>query len=374
MMKSKAGNADKNYLELFNSIQNFSPEGIYLWGMPIRKATRERWYKEGLPRDVDPLEYHGVLDFQYSGDMGRMDPPFEKQVLEETDTYQIWVDETGATRKDFKEGLDSGFVTRSYLRFVVQNEKDFENIKQRYKLNSARLMWSDKDLNVLRSRQRPVSLTIAGLFWTLRDWLGFENLCMWFYDHEKLVRRMLQFSGDFLVEEIDQKLSNLAADVAKPDLVIINEDMAYKGHPMIGPEMMRDFMGQHYKRIADVLRKHGIKYIYIDCDGDPTILIPVWFEAGINGIYPVEIAAGIDPVALNKEYGRDLYIIGGIDKRELAKGKQNIRDEVRSRLLPLASFGGYLPGVDHAVPADVSFENHAYYVECVREVEKELFG
>jgi len=361
-------------VELFTSVQNFEPKGIYVWGMGIRKATRERWYAEGFPSDVEPLDYFGIPGFDNIANPSDMDPPFEETILEETDTYQVWIDVLGATRKDFKEGLDSGFVTRSYLKFAVENEKDFLEMKKRYRIDPARCSWSRDDLEILKSRNKPVCMVFSGFFWALRDWVGFENLCMWFYDKEKLVRQMLEFWGDFLSEVLDKKLSNLPPDVNKPDLVIINEDMAYKEKPMIGPEMMRDFMNPHYKRVTDVLRKHGIKYVYVDSDGDASMLLPVWLEVGINGTTPMEIAAGMDPAGLRREYGKDLYLMGGIDKRELARDKESIRIEVRKRLLPLVELGGYLPGVDHAVPADVSFDNHAYYVECIREVERELFG
>ena len=367
-----------SYFKKFNSVQQFDPAGIYMWEMPIRKATRDRWLKEGLPPDINDdmtlMDYFGIESFYEMGGASHMDPPFEKTILEENDHYQIWIDELGATRKDFKDGLDSGFVTRSWLKFPVENASDFEEIKKRYIVNMNRLRWPEDKLDILKRRHRPVALEFDGLFWKLRDWVGFENLCMWFYDHEKLVRDMLEFWCDFLTATIDGKLDNIPKGAAVPDMVIISEDMAYKGRPMIGPGMMREFMLPHYRKIVDVLKKHGIQYIYVDCDGDPRQLIPAWLEVGINGIYPIEVAAGMDPVELQREYGRDLYMIGGIDKRELAKNKDSIRREVRSKLLPTVTSGGYIPGVDHAVPEDVSLENHAYYIECVREVEKELFS
>ena len=363
-----------NHIDLFNSVQNFDPKGVYIWGMPVRKATRERWYTEGFPSDVEPLDYFGIPGFDNVTNPSVMDPPFEETILEETETYQVWIDVLGATRKDFKAGLDSGFVTRSYLKFAVDDEKDFVEMKKRYLINSARCSWSRDDLKILGSRTKPACMVVSGLFWALRDWVGFENLCMWFYDKEKLVREMLEFWSAFLTETLDKKLSNLPPEINKPDLIIINEDMAYKEKPMIGPEMMRDFMSPHYKRFIDVLHKHNIKNIFVDSDGDASMLIPVWLEAGANGTTPIEIASGMDPVALRKEYGKDLYLMGGIDKRELARDKESIRAEVRRQLLPLVELGGFLPGVDHAVPADVSFDNHLYYVECIREVEREIFG
>ncbi len=59
--------------------------------------------------------------------------------------------------------------------------------------------------------------------------------------------------------------------------------------------------------------------------------------------------------------------MGGIDKRELAKGCKEIEAEVRRRILPLLDSGGYIPTVDHTVPPDVPFENFMYYLELKRK-------
>ena len=58
----------------------------------------------------------------------------------------------------------------------------------------------------------------------------------------------------------------------------------------------------------------------------------------------------------------NLLMIGGIDKRALAKGKDAIHREV-DRVIPLVEDGGYLPELDHSVPPDVSWPDFCEYVE-----------
>ena len=50
-------------------------------------------------------------------------------------------------------------------------------------------------------------------------------------------------------------------------------------------------------------------------------LIPLWLEAGINFFWPLECAAGMDPLALRKQYGKEIVLSGGLDKRELMRDK-----------------------------------------------------
>jgi hypothetical protein len=98
------------------------------------------------------------------------------------------------------------------------------------------------------------------------------------------------------------------------------------------------------------------------------VLAPLWLEAGVNGLRPFEIAAGCDPVAMRKRYGRDLIIQGGIDKRALARGPEDIDREVLSKVPWLCLQGGFFPQVDHLVPPDVPLQNYIYYAQLMRRV------
>ena len=91
-------------------------------------------------------------------------------------------------------------------------------------------------------------------------------------------------------------------------------------------------------------------------------LVDLSLDAGVDGFNPCEVAAGMDPVYLRKKYGKSMNLIGGIDKRELAKGKVEIDREVR-KILPLLEEGGYFPTVDHTVPPDIPLDNFKYYME-----------
>ena len=81
---------------------------------------------------------------------------------------------------------------------------------------------------------------------------------------------------------------------------------------------------------------------------------------------PFEIASNIDPVKLRKQY-RNLIIVGGIDKRALAKGKSEIDDEIKKARILLRE-GGYFPCVDHGIPPDVPYENFVYFVNELRKL------
>jgi uroporphyrinogen decarboxylase len=126
-------------------------------------------------------------------------------------------------------------------------------------------------------------------------------------------------------------------------------------------------MVPRYRRIADALREHGCDVAYIDCDGNINQLVPLWLKGGINGMFPVEVAAGSDPLALREQYGKEVLLFGGVNKRALARGKEAIRRELE-RIFPVVQQGGWIPHVDHRVPPDVTLDDYLYYLKLKRDM------
>jgi len=209
----------------------------------------------------------------------------------------------------------------------------------------------------------PISLEVGGFYGYLREWIGSERILYMFYDDPVLIEDMMEQMLYLEIEVIKRVVKDIRVDMAT-----FWEDMCYKAGPLISPAMVRRFMMPRYKKITDLLRSNGVDVIYLDSDGNIEQLVPLWLESGINYLWPFEVAAGNDAVALRKKYGKDLIIGGTIDKRALAKGKEAIKEEVMSKVPFLLGQGGYLPTTDHGVPPDVTFENYCYYINLMREV------
>lgn len=352
--------------ERFVKTLTFQPvDRIPLVEWPIRKSTMTAWVSQGYPEGASPQEFFN-LDTMYLYapiNMG-MYPMFEEKIIEQTSEYKIWQDNLGAIRKDFIKDATPGFVTRSWLSFPVKDRKDFLEMKKRYNSSDPNRYVKDwkKRADVYNKAHVPVHLSIPFLFWVARDWMGFENLCLAFYDMPELVEEMFEFITDFCIETLKRGIEYIAIDIVE-----FKEDMAYKGAPMISPKMFRKFMMPHYVRMIDFLKSNGAKLVYVDCDGYPGGLVTPWIEAGVDGMSPCEIAAGCDMLELRKQYP-GFALFGGIDKRELAKDRKAIYDEVMSKVPYMIEKGGYIPHVDHAIPPDVPLENYLYYREVLTRV------
>jgi len=338
-----------------------------------RRSTLQAWHQQGLPAEV--TDYNAYLrqllgippatrqERVAPGVDFRMIPQFEEKVLERrpgTLVVQDWKgniceisDEFDVT--DLRTAVD--FVTRSWIKCPVESRADWDSMWARYDPLDPRRFPADwaQRCRQLQARDYPSGLMFSGPFWQLREWLGFENLCMMFHDDPDFVREMIACWEKF----VTQLLTRTFRDYL-PDYVLISEDMAYKEKPMIGPDMCRQFLLGCWRTWADVCRAAGVPVYEVDSDGHVGELIPVWIEAGLICNSPQEAAAGNDLPAYRQLYGTRMAYRGGVDKRAMAKGGDAIRAEI-ARLKPAIDAGGFIPTCDHGVPSDVSWPNFVEY-------------
>ena len=351
--------------------------------------TVQRWYGEGLPIGMGVEDYFGFdegltsppwstetpVSFSTSGlsDWGEAVPidfgPIPRLgpiVLEENEHYKIVIDEIGV-KKRFIKGRMRGMP--QFLDNPVKSREDFERIRARFNPKDKRrypLSWSREVIAYHNRRRRPLGIRFPGFFGFARNLLGLKGLLTSFFRDPDLVWDIMNFWGDFLCATMEEALSKLRVDYASSW-----EDMAYNKGPHIGPRLFREFMSPQYKKVAEALKAHEVDIFMVDTDGNCEPLIEPLLEAGVNCIYPLEVQSGMNALELRKRYGKRLSMIGNIDKKALIAGPEAIRREVESKVPILIKEGGYIPGVDHAVPPDVSFKNYAYYVELLRKI---LYG
>ncbi|MGD0090940.1 MAG: uroporphyrinogen decarboxylase family protein [Planctomycetota bacterium] len=342
------------------------------WEAGVWGQTCDRWAAEGLPPDTATWDWFvgeecfglDVREF-VPLDWG-MKPPFEYKVLERTERYETVQDGNGSVRKALLEGTAHG--TRAsmdqFLRFAVETPADFAALKERYPVDRPRRYppyWRELLLPGWKKRRHVLVLgrncAPGGFYWRAREWMGTENLCFAWYDQPKLMHEMLEFYTDFTLQVAAPLLAELA-----PDYFIYAEDLAMKTGPLLGPATYKEFIFPRLRRMVDFFHAKGIPHVGIDTDGNCEPLIPLMLDAGIDFLWPLERAAGMDPLALRKKFGRALRLWGGVDKRELACGPEAIEAHLRE-LAPLIEQGGFIPTVDHCVPPDVSLESFRYYMK-----------
>ena len=287
-------------------------------------------------------------------------PPFERQVLEEDNRTVLYINHEGILMRERKDYPYSSMP--QFVRFPVETREDLRRfLAERMQPDLAARLGEDyaSFLAGFREREKPL-IVIAdrwgGFFGGLRNFVGVQRLCLLFYDDPAFVEEMMDAIADFLIAMMDQILEHTTVDVFG-----FWDDMAYKTGPLLEPELARKYMLPRYRRVVEFLRGRGVEWFSLDRDGDISSLIPVWLDSGINILYPFEVQCGMDVVQVRRQYGRDLRMWFGMDKRALARGPATIDVEIE-RVRPLVEEGGYIAGVDHSLPPDVSYANYRYYL------------
>jgi uroporphyrinogen-III decarboxylase len=151
------------------------------------------------------------------------------------------------------------------------------------------------------------------------------------------------------------------------DQLSVHEDFAGKCGPLVGPDIVRAHFRPYYRRIGDMLAERGTRVFQLDTDGNIQPVLDALLDCGLNSIFPMEPAAGMDIVAVRHKYGRRLAMLGGIDKHVLRRDRAAIRRELEYKLQP-ALHAGMVFGLDHRIPNGTPLENYRYYVDLGREI------
>jgi hypothetical protein len=328
------------------------------------------WRDQGLPERItaDNTDEFFGMDRLLSG-LAEVNvdlcPLFETKVLEDRGDHEIAQQNDGVRvlRKKFM-----GSIPQHLDHLLVDRESWRKHYKPRLDPTTPERYPSDWDAQVKvwtdPNRDHVISLPGGSLYGKLRDWMGLEAISLLVYDDPILFEEMVTTLADCIVGVLTRVLET----GGQFDACGMWEDMAYKAGPLLSPDCVRKYLVPHYRRIVDVLNRHGVDIVYLDCDGRIDTLIPLWLDAGVKCIFPVEVGTwGADPIRYRQQYGRDLRIMGGFDKRILASSKDAIEAEVY-RLAPLVEDGGYIGFCDHRVPPDVSLDNYVFYLETVRRI------
>jgi len=325
-------------------------------------STIARWRQEGLPEGVDLNEYFGLEDFAARpvGIETLLYPPFEEKIIEETGDYVVKINARGVKERNYKHGNSMP----QHLEYPIKGPADLAWLRERLNPRQPGRVRQDWLAAARRMRDEGRLLFCNGgtYFAFLNEHMGTAALMPAYFDAPDFIHEV----NDMLCTLCEHAL-NIVLPEFNLDYIGYHEDMAYKNGPLISPAMVREFMTPYYKRIARIADPHGIDIRWMDSDGDIRQLIPLWLECGINLFAPLEVAAGMDVVALRAEYGRSILMMGGFDKRILAAGKEEIRRELE-RIRPVIEGGGYIPGCDHAIPHDVSWENYCCFIEGLKTI------
>jgi len=182
--------------------------------------------------------------------------------------------------------------------------------------------------------------------------IGMEAFCLLIYDEPELVAEWMKSAAEYDLLYVDTFASYNDSPVS-----LIYADVAQKGNLIFPKAFLVKQMMPHVNEVCDILHDKGMKAIF-HSDGNIMSILDELYESGVDGLNPLEVAAGMDIKAIKEKFGRKFIICGGIDASSLLP--YGSRDDVISEtknLISLAAkdFGlclGSTTEIENCVPLD----------------------
>lgn len=326
--------------------------------------TVRRWEREGLPPGADLYDYFGLdrIFLYYPDDS----PRFETGVIEADGETAVVTDEWGRTVRQWKNTT----ATPVNLAYGVKEISEIPAYLSRYdKLQNEST--DEKQLKDYRqSVERGDFIAVSPMepAWFIFEYLlGFEEGLPAFMIDPAEVSRAMRKLMDYSLKHLKWLIE---VKGVKFDALWFSADLCYRNGMLFSPKIYRELImpiHQAYKRFCD---EHEM-FFMLHCDGDVREFMPLVIESGFDAIEPLEARAGNDVRKLKALHGDRITFFGNINADVIASGtKEQIREEVTSKVNIAKQGGGYIYHIDHSVPPTISLENYSFLIKMLKEVEK----
>jgi len=346
------------------------PISDFFWGSFI-----QRWRAElNLPADANPYYYY---DLDWIVTVPNMDPwirPFE--TLRETQDevvvktgfgavmrkqFACPMPETTAWDVDTFEKLEQASFDDpdDRRRFCAAGDNQIAGVGDGFQRNSP--AW----LDTVRSLRPdfPVYGSMIEVSECLTRLIGQLNTMLWIGEYPEEMGQVINRLGAFYLACTEAELD---AGQGLLDGFVIWGDVAYKNDTFVAPAYWREYFKPWVARMIAAAHQRGLPVIYHGC-GNVKKIFADFVDMGLDAYNPLEVKAGMDVVALRRQYGQGIGFCGGSDIQVWETGdREKIRREVL-RKLNAAKGGGYIFQSDHSVAADVSGQTYDFIVKLVRE-------
>lgn len=379
-----------------NAVLNHRKPDVLPWLESMFDETIMGWFRQGLPTDkVISIEWEmgrggtnlynwpavkGFDAYSYFGcqsyygcvvplDVGPL-PRFKQKIIGEDDRYVTMRTETGAIAKRIKSEGRTWYSMPMFTEFPVKDQETWGEYKKLLNPKDPRRYpkdWHKDDyLSQFENYQQGITMMrFNGFYGFGAELMGIAPFNIALYKDPELINDMAEHWEYYIRETVREAVETLKDRI---DMVFWWEDMAEKHGPNMSPKLFRKYCLPHYKNLTGFLKKNKIDRIMVDSDGNINPMLDLLIESGITGLWPLEVNCNMNAIGIKKKYGNKLFLIGNLDKRELAKGGEAMRKEVDSKLPILKEMGGYIPGADHLIHVEFSLEKFKEYADYIQKL------
>lgn len=323
-------------------------------------GTIRRWQREGMPKDIDWRDYFGI-DKVAKFDIDTS-PRYQSLVLEEDDKQITYTTSYGVTLRKLKEEDSSP----EFLDYTVDNSKIwFEETKKRMLEGENRINWKRIEENYPLWQKE-------GYWIQAGFWFGFDVTHSWMSGTETILIALLE-EPEWVMDMFDTYLNSCIKhfDILwdkgyRFDSIFWYDDMGYKNNTFFSLETYREVVKPFHKKAIDWAHNKGI-YAHLHSCGNIMPFVDDLVNIGLDGLNPLEIKAGMDPIFLKEKYKDKLLLHGGLNA-VLWDDSKAVIQAIEENIPKLKENGGYIFSSDHSIPNSVSLDNFKKIVETVKRV------
>lgn len=205
-------------------------------------------------------------------------------------------------------------------------------------------------------RELPIQAGYHAPFYFLNKLRGLEQSLLDLVCAPELAHAILARVTDFFYATAERLFE---AGGGLIDVTQLTDDFGTQTGLMIAPAMFDAFLAPHYRRLANLMRDHGVRVFHHD-DGAMWELIPRLIDLGITILNPVQYRCGdVDLTWLKDTYGDRLAFHGGVDNQQVLPfgTVAEVVEETRRCLRTLGRGGGYVLAPCHNLQAVTPVEN-----------------
>ncbi len=322
-------------------------------------STWQRWREEGYPEGADPADYFGWD--RVAGIGIDNSPRYPVQVIEETDEYRIATTAWGTTLKTWKS---KGGVPE-FEAFTITDPDSWRQAKQRMTPDPGRIDWDRLEKNYETWKRQGAWIQVGG-------WFGYDVFASWIVGYERVLMAMIEdpeWCRDMFqtAMELDLAMMQMLLDRGYEfDCLHWPDDLGYRNGLLFSLDTYRQVSKPVHKQAIDWCHARGIKAHMHSC-GNVMALADDLVEIGLDALNPLEIKAGMDPLALKARHGGKLVLQGGIDVRNW-NDPAKAEAELREKLPVLMQAGGYIFHSDHSIPETISLKEYQHVLGLAKEM------
>ncbi|MHA1681092.1 MAG: uroporphyrinogen decarboxylase family protein [Promethearchaeota archaeon] len=136
------------------------------------------------------------------------------------------------------------------------------------------------------------------------------------------------------------------------------DDLGQKQRTIISRRMYTKYFHEKSKKFCQKLHEFGAK-VMLHSDGNVMDFLPLFIDAGIDGLHPIEGSSGMDIRRIKNEFGSKITLIGNVPVELLSDGSQEqVETYVRELLETCAPGGGFVLSSSHSITTSCKLDNY----------------